>query len=165
MKLNVAYLFLVWIVSLACANAGFEDEGNMDPYGGEDSYGGMGGMGGAGGMGGNPYGGGMDGYDGYGGYGGSGSRGQEPPPEIRELKTVDELKEFIKEEPVEATVVGFFDEATNSADLETFRELANQEGANFRFGTSTSKAVLEVFCFYIVISLMYFLNRMESAPF
>ena len=69
------------------------------------------------------YGGGEDPYGGDYGYGGSGSRGSEPPPEIKEITSSGELKDFIAEEPLEAVAIGFFDETTNNDDKEIFTKV------------------------------------------
>lgn len=113
----------------------FDGEGE-DDYGGGPPMGMDGYDGGYGGYGGGGYGG--------GGYGGGGYGGGAPPmTELTPLESTDGVKDFVTAGANEVVVVGFFDEATNSADKEAFERVMKASGPGFKVGISTSKSVLE----------------------
>jgi protein disulfide isomerase family A protein 3 len=135
-----------------------EDSGSGDVDGMEgmppSMTGGMGGMDGDyddpyGGGGGDPYGG--------GGYGDS-----HAPATAKELTTLEEIDAFLKEVDDEPSVIGFFDSATNSEDLEHFQEVVKTDGYTHRFAFVTTKEILETKkydgCAVIVYPASKFIN-------
>lgn len=48
-----------------------------------------------------------------------------------------------QENEFEPIVLGYFDENTNSDDIEAFKQIAGAKGSIYRFGLTTSRSILE----------------------
>ena len=126
-------------------------EGFDGPDGGYDSYAdmmeqmkGMG-MGGMPGMGG----GGMDPYANYGEGGGyddgyRGGEGATPEPAMTVLQSVQEAQDWVADsETGLASVIGYFDVVSHSADMQAYEEVASRHKKNFRWAALTDASALE----------------------
>lgn len=120
---------------------------SVDPY----SSGGYGG-----GAGGDPY--------GYGGdsYGGGGGDPSESYSSLKQLTTSEDIKSFLAEEEYEPTIIGYFDESTNSADKSIYEEVAKSFASNYRFAISTSKELLEELKYDGCVVIVYKPSKLVS---
>lgn len=106
-------------------------------------------------------------YDDYGGEDSLASPGS-TTDRIKSFTTTEELQKILNEEEgnQDPLIVGYFDPSTNSEDQEIFKELAKDDGYDYRFAMTTEKSMLEELkfdgCAVVVYKPPKFLSKNEK---